>query len=453
MTIVWSIIELTATIIECTIIIYFFNKLTEPKFQGFTKKILSVSAVFLLIIVVSILNKYHIFEGWLIVILILISYIYLIFATKSITVHKFILPIIVFSTILVINVFITYILSIIFDVPDTFIFSENNGARIIALFLTKFLFYIVIKSITLILKKESLKINNKESVISLVISLITFFIAIALVLIQIETKSDNKLFFICIFGILLLDIFVIYMMNRLADDNKNKLKISLLELQLSEQKSMIIDAGAINTEIKKAEHDLKHHMLSLMGIIEDGDLASAKTYIRSLIREYETNIFKYIIIDNSAINSILNLKIGRCHSENIDIKVEVESDFDNFNDVDICVLIANLLDNAIEASNNIENPFISLSIRNEKNYLCIMIKNKISYSVIEGHKNLKTTKSDKSKHGFGLYSISQIVEKYDGIKNFYEKNGFFVADIWLKRNSISLADRIKTEANYQIRQK
>lgn len=426
MTIAWTIIELIATIIESSIIICFFNNLTEAKFNGIKKKMLSVMAIFLLTIEVSVLNEFHVFEGWLIIIPILISYMYLVFASKSITVHKFVLPIIAFSTILVINVFVTYILSTIFGMSDTFIFSENNGARIIALFLTKFMFYLVIKFITVILKKESLRVNNKESFVSLVMSLITFIIAIALVMIQIETKSDNRLFFICILGILLLDIFIIYMMNRLADDNKNKLKISLLELQLSEQKSMIIDAGTINTEIKKAEHDLKHHMLSLIGIIKDGDLKAAEIYLHELLHEYETSIFKYITIDNSAVNSILNLKIGRCHSENIDIKVEVESDFDNFNDVDICVLIANLLDNAIEASNNIENPFISLSIRNEKNYLCIMIKNKIEYSVIENNENLKTTKSDKSKHGLGLYSISQIVEKYDGIKNFYEKKIFLL---------------------------
>jgi sensor histidine kinase YesM len=189
----------------------------------------------------------------------------------------------------------------------------------------------------------------------------------------------------------------------------------------------------------------------VLGNIENGDAESAQSYLKNLLHEYEASIFKYICVDNSAINSILNLKISRCHANKIDIKVEVESDFSHFNDIDLCVLIANLLDNAIEASYNVDEPQISVTIKNNKNYLCITIKNRIDTSVLDKNEQLKTTKSDKSRHGFGLYSIAQIVEKYDGMKSFYEKNGCFVADIWLKRNAFPLTERINSAENYQTR--
>lgn len=71
--------------------------------------------------------------------------------------------------------------------------------------------------------------------------------------------------------------------------------------------------------------------------------------------------------------------------------------------------------------------------------------------MLEENGQLHTTKSDKSRHGLGVYSISQIVDKYDGMKSYYEKNGYFVADIWLKKKGYSLQERIKSVANYQTR--
>ena len=226
----------------------------------------------------------------------------------------------------------------------------------------------------------------------------------------------------------------------------------MLELQLSEQKTMIEETGNISREIKKAEHDLRHHLLSVLGNIENGNTEAAEIYLKQLLHDYETSIFKYIYIDNSAVNSILNMKISRCHANKIDIKTEIESDFSDFSDIDICVLLANLLDNAIEASLNVNFPQITVSIRNEKNYLCIVIRNRIENSVLEENGQLLTTKADKSKHGLGVYSISQIVDKYDGMKTYYEKNGYFVADIWLKKKGYTLEERIKSVANYQTRQ-
>jgi len=192
--------------------------------------------------------------------------------------------------------------------------------------------------------------------------------------------------------------------------------------------------------------------LSILGNIENGNTEAAETYLKQLLHDYETSIFKYIYIDNSAVNSILNMKISRCHANKIDIKTEIESDFSDFSDIDICVLLANLLDNAIEASLNVDSPQITVSIRNEKNYLCILIRNRIESSVLEENGQLHTTKKDKSKHGLGVYSISQIVDKYDGMKNYYEKNGYFVADIWLKKKGYTLEERIKNAVNYQTRQ-
>ena len=207
----------------------------------------------------------------------------------------------------------------------------------------------------------------------------------------------------------------------------------MLEMQISEQKAMIEDTANIGYEIKSIEHDFKHHMFSILGMIEEGENIEAEQYLHNLLKEYEMSIFKYVFIENAAVNSILNMKISRCHMEHIDIKIEVETDFADFEDIDICVLLANLLDNAIESSCMQKNPKIVVKIRNIRNYLNLHIQNKIRKSVLKDNKKLQTTKLDKENHGFGIYSVQTIVEKYEGMSSFYEENEYFIADIWLKK--------------------
>lgn len=451
MKIIWLLIEFIASAFENFIIVKTMNALFEIKHSK-NRMIINAAYIIGLTLYISVINLVTAFEGWISFLPIAFTILYAFAFYNGSAIYKIIIPITAYSAILIINIFVTYIMTWVFGGRDTFLFSEYDGERLIALFLTKLIFYLSMKLITAILKKDTIVLKSKELFISSVMSVITLFVAISLVRIQMNIQTENMLIFICILCLLMMAIFIIYMMKMLSVDAKDKLQISMLKLQLSEQRSMIEDAGSINTEIKKAEHDLKHHLLSVLGIIENGDLSAAEAYLKELLHEYEISIFKYITIDNSAINSILNLKIGRCHAEKIDIKLEIQSDFAEFNDIDICVLLANLLDNAIEASAKVCSPYISVIIRNEKNYLCILVKNKVNGSVIKNNQHLNTTKSDKENHGLGLYSIAQIVDKYDGIKNYYENNNCFIADIWLKQSGYSLSEHLKAEENCQTRQ-
>lgn len=452
MAILWDLIELFATIFEFSIVIKFLDETIKRKYSQRKGRYISVIFVSILTIYISVINKLYVFEGWLSLVTIAITIMYSFIALRGSIILKIIMPIIAYSIILIINYLVTYILSVIFGMPDTFIFTENDGVRLLALFLTKFLLYICAKLIITILRKETIDLKSKELLISVCMSFLTFTVALTLVNIQLNNQNSDIMIFVCIFCVLLMDAFIVYMMIKFTRDNKDKLRLSILEMQLSEQKNMIEDAGNISREIKKVEHDLKHHILTLLGIIDDGNIEVAERYLNELLCEYETSIFKYISIDNSAVNSILNMKISRCHANNIDIKIEICSDFLRFSDIDICVLLANLLDNAIEASCKVKFPQIMLVVRNEKNYLCILVKNRIDNSVLVENNQLRTTKSDKDRHGLGLYSISQIVEKYNGMKSYYEKDGYFFADIWLKNDTYNLTKRLKREVNYQTRQ-
>lgn len=440
------IFEVLATSFENFIVLECCGKLFGYKYAG-TKKIFC----FLLFLVittcyVTFLNYIVTFEGWLNIITVLFFIIYCLLCLNGSAFKKILVPLALFSAILCINSFVTFTFSSFLHISSESLMSMNNGIRFITLFITKFMFFIVTRVFLHIFKGNIFELKKIDIFMNSVLMLFTYSIGIIVVEVQIKHENQSLLGFISSFCIIGVNILAFYMIRRFTDENEKEVQITLLKMQLSEQKAMIEDAANVGKEVKRTEHDLKHHFLSILGLLEENHLDEAEHYIKSLLGQYEMGVFKYISIDNSAINGILNFKISRCRANHIDIKIAIESDFSVFDELDICVLLSNLLDNAIEASMDISIPKIELSITNRGNYLCILIRNKIERSILAHNNSLQTTKKDFTTHGFGLYSVSKIVEKYDGIKNIYEKNDYFTVDVWLKRNQYDIQKRIKESA-------
>ena len=117
------------------------------------------------------------------------------------------------------------------------------------------------------------------------------------------------------------------------------------------------------------------------------------------------------------------------------IRDRIDTDFAGFDADDLVNLLANSLDNAIESSlQQKKRKEIAIAIKNKRNYLWIEIKNAISSSVLQKNAKLLTTKANRKYHGFGTESIRNLVEKYDGGTEYYEKDGWFVLDIMMRKS-------------------
>ena len=95
--------------------------------------------------------------------------------------------------------------------------------------------------------------------------------------------------------------------------------------------------------------------------------------------------------------------------------------------LDIANILGNLIDNALEALYKEENPYIEITIKQEKSFLIINIKNKCTKLI--GLEDLKTNKCNPEFHGIGLKSVRSIVKKYDGQILFDIKNEEFIVNI------------------------
>lgn len=111
------------------------------------------------------------------------------------------------------------------------------------------------------------------------------------------------------------------------------------------------------------------------------------------------------------------------------------ADISDIDDVDICRLLSNMLDNAITACQDVkvENRRICLYIRGDNVSYIFTVKNSIDESVIEKNPKLMSTKINRNEHGYGIRIIREISESYGGISDFYEEDGMFCCSVYLRR--------------------
>lgn len=96
--------------------------------------------------------------------------------------------------------------------------------------------------------------------------------------------------------------------------------------------------------------------------------------------------------------------------------------------MDFSAVLTNLLDNAIEAKCE-EDPVLEVEIVRKRGYDCIGVKNRVRSRVLLENPELRTTKENGTQHGFGILQVREIVEKYEGMVEFFEEDGMFL--VWV----------------------
>ena len=175
-------------------------------------------------------------------------------------------------------------------------------------------------------------------------------------------------------------------------------------------------------------HDIKNHLYTLYHLLEENRVTDAKNYIETIQKPVQL-LKKTSWTDNDVINAMLNDKIQLM--ENHGICYDVQADFPyntGIEDADLCTILANLLDNAIKATTQLPEQTTPIEIRIQyiKRFVIIEIKNP-SLEVEFTNDGMPKRTHKSSFHGWGLHSVTQSVEKYDGALQFNYKNGIFTA--------------------------
>ena len=175
-------------------------------------------------------------------------------------------------------------------------------------------------------------------------------------------------------------------------------------------------------------HDYINHLNSINALIGEGCCSDAQDYIAKLTESTHRNEAVFLT-GNRLADAILTDKSDSC-KEHADIVFDgcITDKIDNS---DICIILANALDNAAEACQKCaERSRITIASQIRQGYWAMTMKNPTVSADSEGL--MKTSKKDERNHGFGLISIEQTVKKYDGTMAVSIKDGVFELSVVLK---------------------
>ena len=224
------------------------------------------------------------------------------------------------------------------------------------------------------------------------------------------------------------------MLGKISKDREIELRYSLLEQQYRYQKENILQSGKSLKEMSTLRHDMKNKLLLIGQLVTNGETDRAIEMCGACRTELEAARL-LVNSENFLLNAILNSKLAGAREKHIQTEIVITtSQFDDIKDVDLCSILGNLLDNAIEAVQKEPEAHRAIKILIEQTggYRSIMIKNTIGASVLKQNPQLRTTKKNKQIHGLGLLSVRRTVEKYGGEFHRYEEDGFFCCVVILE---------------------
>ncbi|WP_343084586.1 sensor histidine kinase [Blautia producta] len=426
----WNLIQLFLGTFELCICYGFLNLFMEKKYG---EKIIKSLLIIFIIIFSFLINFNRQISGYsyaLIIVLIILIGVLANIIYKDKVGRIFSAVALFYFTLTMLDLFCVYSCGVLLQQPGIGISVSAfiDAERILTLLIARiimFILYLLLKK-----KKEMHNLFSHEN--TKIINGIIVFEAIGVYVFQYvygynytsAIVSGWYLFFLII--IFMISVFITYILYRRQQEEINyaKLRTELLEYNYNN-----IYDGYINSE--KIYHDMKNHIIIISQYIMQDEKEKALKYIECIKGPI-------LYLDNSewsgikVIDFVLNYKLMEAEKEKIQIKYEVDTITNKeflIQDHELCALLSNLLDNAIEASKLVEEDKreINVSIRYINNMLMIKTINNISTPPLEKAGRFITKKKNKEKHGIGLNSIQNVVSKYEGcMETVYDEKQFCV---------------------------
>lgn len=239
-------------------------------------------------------------------------------------------------------------------------------------------------------------------------------------------------------GILILNIFLMWLIIRVIKDSSLRAENKCIKENIQLQYKYYLNMQQSQLKVKKLYHDMKNHMICIE------NLYGKNEYVTNINNQLEecSSIFN---TNNMILDIILNDKQNICKSKGIDLLADINFKECDFIDIaDVCSIFSNMIDNAIEACEKIEDENIGKNIKIKgtivKSLYVIRCENTKNNIVKLKNGLVLTDKKDKFLHGIGISSMKNSIEKYNGNLEINDLENKFLVNICipLKKESMNL---------------
>ncbi|OPJ62940.1 hypothetical protein CLORY_15640 [Clostridium oryzae] len=217
-------------------------------------------------------------------------------------------------------------------------------------------------------------------------------------------------------------VFTVIILNKLAEEGELKNRQALLAQHFNMQSDHYRYLQLQYEKTRAFKHDINNHLICIKNLMAEGDMNDAKKYLEKMTHALDKLNVK-VNTGNPFADAVISEKCNNMLEKNIEFSCNLNlSESINIDPLDLCVILGNALDNAIEACSKITDDkikkYIYLKSTMSKSFIVFEAENSMQGYI--KNRSIHTDKKDSSSHGFGLLNIKGVAEKYSG--GVYTKN-------------------------------
>lgn len=222
---------------------------------------------------------------------------------------------------------------------------------------------------------------------------------------------------------------ILFAYHILRQEMQVKYDLEAMRNILQSQYTQYRKSGESIDMINRKYHDLKHQIAVLRAEEDSGKRLAFLDEMEREIQIYEAQNKT----GNSVVDTILTGKSMTCKKHEIELTCVVDGKLLNFIHVtDICTILGNALDNAIEYEIQLtdkEKRLIHVEVLSKKEFLVMRFENYFEGDIEYENNIPATTKAEKEYHGYGIKSIKYTVKKYKGWVTIDTKDNWFILNV------------------------
>lgn len=302
-------------------------------------------------------------------------------------------------------------------------FIHSQAYEILGSVISKLLLLLLIFALKKVFLADGItEFSVKYSIMLILIPIGSIYVMNEIFLFSYKINDDRAYFHSVIAALILLclNVLIFYIYVKLTDDLQLRRMTSVYEQQLELCERHQQEREISTLQLRDIKHNMKNNLISILAYAEQKKCEKIIEFVNDIMEDGGLSISTIVNSGNIVIDSLIGYWYEIAKKKDIDFSINLSVPMKmDFKGADICLILGNLLENAVEAAEKVEgNKYIKIQMKYDKNNLLIFLMNSYQGKLIKTKdKNLKSTKSDAGNHGVGLPSVYRAVAKYYGTVN------------------------------------
>ena len=423
--------EVFANVCESVLWIIFLKIFCPPKYDKKKDISAGIAAAFLLVASIGLSDRFALFSQYTVLIDLLITFVYAMIFLQSRWYWKVFLIGIYTVVLLGTSVLAMGFFANILKVDAVRLVSAGDPFRVAMIMVAKLLLAAVVAVAAVF--KDHVMLLQKVGVWILTAPCLAISLGVLLFKIIVEFYKQTA-DIVWIIWLLLLICALCIMSFWLAygayQGKQQKKRSEYLRKQMNVQQQTYKHQYENIRKVRKTQHDMKHRLVVIEQLLIEKDYERAQSYTKEFLAELDAvKEFKY---GDNTLSTLLLIKEETARERGVRMEINAEAiNTTRVSEMDLTMIVGNLLDNAIEAAEKVEDhPEVYVIIKT-KSVLYISVKNRVKDTdIIKTGKLDYTTKENTLLHGFGIACIRELVDRNGGRLDMEASDGWFRTEIF-----------------------